>query len=154
MHHFFYRQPALVGFKITVVSLAFSFDGSSVARGSSRGECCRVNLAPGSQHQNLTCSRPSPSVDTDNVNDGDDPYWGGPQTPPQARDTIAAFNPSIRSACLATYRVGRGGINAVDVETGSVVAYMGGKMFELMHMRDVSLSRPTANSSSECRQWA
>ncbi|KAI1787458.1 WD40-repeat-containing domain protein [Ganoderma leucocontextum] len=126
-----FRQRALVQLKGAVVCLAFSPNALWLACGSGRGECCILNVAFGTLHRSLWNS---PS------DDGDDLQYE--RAPREARDTVAAFDPSTRgSTRLATAPCGTcAGINVVDVETGIVLAHPGGKMGEFMHMYDVSFS--------------
>nr|VWO99993.1 Uncharacterized protein [Ganoderma boninense] len=125
-----YRQRALIQLKDAVVTLAFSADGSWLACGSRRGECCIVNVALGKVHRSLWNSPFGSTAGIDNRYSD----W-------RATDTIAAFDPTRGSARLATAPCGTcAGINIVDVETGSVRAHMGGKMGELMRMQDVAFS--------------
>nr|VWP01766.1 Uncharacterized protein [Ganoderma boninense] len=121
--------------KGAVVSIAFSSDGSWLACGSRRGECCIVNVASGTLHRSLWNS----SSGTDH--DDDDLDSGGSYAPPQTRGTIVAFDPTSGSTRLATAPCGSCfGINTVDVQTGSILAYMGGKRGEFMRMHDISFS--------------
>ncbi|PIL29692.1 hypothetical protein GSI_08130 [Ganoderma sinense ZZ0214-1] len=121
-----YRQRALIQLKNAVVSLSFSADGSWLACGSRRGECCIVNVAQGTVHRSLWNSS------SDN---------GNPYSQWQARDTIAVFDPISGSTRLATAPCGTcAGINVVDVKTASVLAHMGGKIGEVISMQDVAFS--------------
>ncbi|PIL28028.1 hypothetical protein GSI_09879 [Ganoderma sinense ZZ0214-1] len=79
-----YRERALVRLKGAMVRLAFSQDGSWLACGSNRSECCIVNVASGCLSRSLWNS-PSHSQDAENDN-FEDTYSGGSHTPHQMRD--------------------------------------------------------------------
>ena len=130
-----FQQRGLIQLRGGVVSLAFSTNGSWLACGSSRRECCIVNVASGTLHRSLWNSA------SGGDDDDDDLYSGSSQASRRPFDTIAAFDPTIGSTRLATAPCGSSvGINVVDAETGSVLAHMGGKMGELIPMQDVTFS--------------
>ena len=134
-----FRQRASIQLKGPVVCLVFSSNGSRLACGSRRGECCIVNVPSGALHRSLWNPLPN---DIDSILIRSGPH--SKRTPRQARsgtDTIAAFDPTSGSTRLATAPCGTcAGINVVDTEAGTILAHPGGKRGEFMRMRDVSFS--------------